>query len=223
VRALVTTLDLDRDGQVFDVVTDGRHLDGVPAPVFAVLERYIRSRMPGYSARFRRHAIVHAPGLMGTAMTGFYPMMGPDHPWRPFTDARAAFGWLERSDGARAQAEVEALVERVRGVPRAVQALRDFLAEHPRDADADSAARALGLSPRSLSRRLGEAQTSFRAELAVVRVRLAKQLLAASDHKIEAIAERLGYASRAHFTRLFQRATRETPGRFRARARPTAD
>jgi AraC-like DNA-binding protein len=219
VRALVATLELDRDGGVFDVVTDGRRLDVVAPSVFAVLERYIRSRMPHYSARFRRHAIVHPAGLVGTAMTGFYPMLGGNHPWQPFADAAAAFAWLDRSDAARAHADVEELVERVRGVPRVVQALRDWLAAHPRGADIDAAARALALSPRSLQRRLREAETSFRDELAETRVAVARQLLATSDDKLEAIADRLGYASRAHFSSLFQRATRETPGRFRARVR----
>jgi AraC-like DNA-binding protein len=219
VQALVKTLELDRDGAVFDVVTDGRRLDVVPPSVFAVLEAYIRARMPGYSARFRRHAIVHPPGLVGTAMTGFYPMLGRDHPWQPFTDAGAAFAWLERPDAARAHTDVEALVERLRGVPRVLQALRDFLAAHPRDADIDAAARTLALSSRSLQRRLREADTSFRAELAAARLTVARQLLATSDDKLETIAERLGYASRAHFSTLFQRATRETPGRFRTRLR----
>jgi AraC-like DNA-binding protein len=191
----------------------------VPAPVFAELERYIRSRMPEYSARFRRHAIVHPAGLLGTAMTGFYPMLGTGHPWGPFTDPASAFAWLARPDGERALGAVEELVERVRGVPRVVQSVRDFVAAQPRVTDVGAAARALGLSARSLQRRLTESGTSFRAELAFARVTVAKQLLAASDAKLEAIAERLGYASRAHFSTLFQRATGESPGRFRARAR----
>lgn len=105
VQVLVRTLEIDRGGR-FDVVTDGRALAEVPAAVFDVLEAYIRSRMPGYSRHFRKHAIVHGRGLAGTAMTGFYPMLGPDHPWRPFVDPREAYAWLGRSDGVRVCDEV---------------------------------------------------------------------------------------------------------------------
>jgi AraC-like DNA-binding protein len=216
-RQLTRTLELDRDGRAFDVVTDGRRMEAVPPAAFEVLAAYIRTRLPHYARCFRRHVLVHPPGLLGTVMTGFYPMLGPEHTARPFPDAAQGYSWLNRPDGMETLAEVEALVARVRGVPPIVQSLQDYFAVNPSVADIDVVARTLGLSARSLQRRLSDHKTTFREEVGLARVAMAKQLLAGSDVKLAAISARLGYASRAHFASLFQRATGESPGRFRER------
>lgn len=63
--------------------------------------------------------------------------------------------------------------------------------------------RRLGLSRRSLQRRLAERGTTFEAVLKTALERQAAALLARRDHSIAQIAYELGYADPAHFTRAF--------------------
>jgi AraC-like DNA-binding protein len=81
--------------------------------------------------------------------------------------------------------------------------------------DAEETARALGLSRRTLSRRLRESETSFADILAEVRLRVAARELRETDHQIAEIAWRLGYSSTSTFSHVFRRATGLTPSAFR--------
>lgn len=79
----------------------------------------------------------------------------------------------------------------------------------------DSAARALGLSPRTLRRRLQALGTSFQAEVVVVRRNLAQQYLLRSDSSIQEISLALGFTKVTAFHRAFKRWTGLTPFAFR--------
>lgn len=79
----------------------------------------------------------------------------------------------------------------------------------------DVLARRLGLSVRSMQRRLRDRGTSFEQELRRARVRRAQRLLAETDLKLAGVALDTGFATPAHFSRAF----REGPARRRARAR----
>ncbi len=91
---------------------------------------------------------------------------------------------------------------------------------HARIADPDlgigDIARALGTSPRSLQRRLGEAGVSFRELRDEVRYQRAREALARGDMTIDQIAVGLGYRDRANFVRAFSRWAGQSPSRFRA-------
>lgn len=69
----------------------------------------------------------------------------------------------------------------------------------------EEAARALGLSARSLQRKLAEEGRSFRACLDSVRRRLAVQLLGRPELSVGEVAGRLGYSQPSQFTRAFRR------------------
>lgn len=73
----------------------------------------------------------------------------------------------------------------------------------------------LGLSERSLRRRLAADNTSYQQLLDETREALATELLATTDLSVEQIAGRLGYAESASFTRAFQRWRGVPPGRYR--------
>jgi AraC-like DNA-binding protein len=79
----------------------------------------------------------------------------------------------------------------------------------------DDIARQLGLSGRSLHRRLEEADTSFREILDEVRLTLAKSQLHPQGDVLSVIASRLGFASHQAFMRWFKAQTGTTPGQFR--------
>lgn len=81
--------------------------------------------------------------------------------------------------------------------------------------NAEETARALGLSRRTLSRRLRESETSFADILTEVRMRVAARQLQETDRQIAEIAWRLGYSSASAFSVAFRCATGLSPSAFR--------
>jgi len=78
----------------------------------------------------------------------------------------------------------------------------------------DEVATALGMSERTLRRRLADEETSFAAlRDAALRDR-ASLLLRAHDLSVEQVAQRLGYANLGNFIRAFRRWTGQTPASF---------
>lgn len=83
--------------------------------------------------------------------------------------------------------------------------------------DVGTAARRLGVSARSLQRRLAAEGTSFQAELQALRNRLANAYLARPDRTSAEIAFLLGYEDPNSFIRAFHAWTGTTPEAMRAR------
>jgi AraC-like DNA-binding protein len=77
---------------------------------------------------------------------------------------------------------------------------------------------ALGLSPRKLQLELQGLGSSYSHELARVREQVAKELLARDELPLKQIAERLGFASLASFSRFFHQQTGQRPSEYRARS-----
>jgi AraC-like DNA-binding protein len=81
----------------------------------------------------------------------------------------------------------------------------------------EGVAKSLGVSPRTLQRRLGEESCSFRDAVESVREELARRYLADPAMGMGEIAFRLGYSEVSAFLRAFKRWTGVTPSQFRAR------
>jgi AraC-like DNA-binding protein len=77
----------------------------------------------------------------------------------------------------------------------------------------------LGLSARTLQRRLDEQGTSFAQMLEQIRHGLAERYLADAHRPLSEIAFRLGYSDLTAFLRAYKRWTGKTPGEVRQRAR----
>ncbi|MFO1060036.1 MAG: AraC family transcriptional regulator [Dongiaceae bacterium] len=90
-------------------------------------------------------------------------------------------------------------------------------------ARAEYAARALGVHPKALNRRLRQQGTSFRAVLDEVRFEVAQQLLRDSDLAVLEIASLLDYADASAMTRAFRRWSGSTPAQWRDRTRQAAE
>ena len=73
----------------------------------------------------------------------------------------------------------------------------------------------MGMSSRSLQRRLSEAGTSFSVLLDETRTRLAKRYLSATDVSLKEIPYLLGYEGPSSFFRAFRVSTGQTPLEFR--------
>ncbi|WP_370289489.1 AraC family transcriptional regulator [Nocardioides sp.] len=101
-----------------------------------------------------------------------------------------------------------------------VPQVRVLVAQHLEDGAPMAAVAAhLGLSERSLRRRLADAGVSFREVVDGVRHERADDLLTRTDLEVAEIALRLGYAESTSFSAAYRRWTGTTPARARAAAR----
>jgi AraC-like DNA-binding protein len=108
-------------------------------------------------------------------------------------------------------------LEGAQGRPIFVMTVRDRIRERLPEGrpTLESVARALGLTARTLQRRLADEGTSFGAELEGVREDLARLYVADDRRTLCEVAYLLGYSDLSTFVRAFRRWTQMTPARFR--------
>ncbi|MCG8611973.1 MAG: AraC family transcriptional regulator [Pseudomonadales bacterium] len=80
--------------------------------------------------------------------------------------------------------------------------------------DAASVANTLGLSQRTLARRLSEEGVSFRGLLEKARIEKAEELLVTANPQLSRIADQLGYSNLPSFSRAFKRAKGVSPRHY---------
>lgn len=116
-------------------------------------------------------------------------------------------------------AQAEKRVLRMTRTIRYTERVREFaLGCAPRDRrNMEAVAHGLGLSARSLRRRLGEEGSSYADVIASVLATLAKRLISEEAHSIEATAYAMGYSDPTAFHRAFKRWTGSTPAAYRSR------
>jgi AraC-like DNA-binding protein len=118
---------------------------------------------------------------------------------------------------AAAEAQCRRLLETLSPAGGLAMRLRRFMLGHPgRLPTQDEAARHLGLSRRSLRRRLAEEGTGFRALVDEVRFGLVAGYLENTALSLDEIAARTGFSDAANLSHAFVRWTGETPGRWRS-------
>ena len=196
-------------------LVDASRLERVDPGAFEVLATYVRDRRADLGARVTRLALVRPAGIEGAVVAGFYPVSGAPYPVSLFEDARAALAWLG-SEASLAD-ELASCVDEARGEPALLGALRALLRGRLADATVDEACRVLGVSERTLQRRLQDAGTTFQTELTGARIEEAKRRLHASDAPITTIALDVGYQSLQHFSAAFHKATGMAPSAWRKR------
>jgi transcriptional regulator GlxA family with amidase domain len=97
---------------------------------------------------------------------------------------------------------------------------RDYAA----DLHLEGVARRLATSRRQLQRAFAEAgSTSFRDELARVRMHHARELLAADDLPVRQVAASVGYHQPAQFAKSFRRYHGKAPSAYRREQRAASD
>jgi AraC-like DNA-binding protein len=214
--------DIQRLTQIWDVeqrseghvsLVDARQLLAVAQDAFALLARNVSDGQVALRGRLQRQAIVRPQGLVGALATGFYGMLQPAYEVQVFDHVEGALAWLGRPELAPV---VLLLGEHPLGEGAMVRALRQHLGGSLR-ATLPSAARGLGVSERTLQRRLREAGTTFQQEMQKARVREAERLLLDPERKLTAIAAEVGCGSLQHFSSLFRRLTGLSPTEWRAR------
>lgn len=140
--------------------------------------------------------------------------------------ANADLGCLlpQANHTARHQGEILCgrLVEEAQLAPGALPVTRRvqrILLEHATSLLSSKAvASLLGMSDRTLHRHLAEEGQRFRQLNDQVKLRLAQQLLGESRMDLQQVAQCIGYAEAASFSRAFLRWTGQTPGRWKRSA-----
>jgi transcriptional regulator GlxA family with amidase domain len=94
--------------------------------------------------------------------------------------------------------------------------------DYSHDLQLEGVARTLATSRRQLQRAFAEiGDTSFRDELARVRMRHARQLLAADGIPVRSVAASVGYHQPAQFAKSFRRHHGQAPSTYRKNSRGT--
>ena len=206
----------------FDVLMENTAVAHVDWNAYARVFAYVRDKLPDWRTKIRKQAVVMPDNPAGAALSGIGPMLGITYPLHfaaSLDDALAFLGWGAGSAGAAAVAEIAAVAADARAVPATLRRMRTWLEGALERASIDAAAEALATAPRSLQRELADAGTSFSDELVAARVRVAAQLLIATDDKVEAIARAVGYATASRLAESFRKLLGETPAEYRARRR----
>lgn len=173
-----------------DVLLDLRGIESVGADLFTRYLSTVGPRVPAFADAIRRQALLVPEGLLGGLMAGFYPLVTgrkPTH--RIFHEPAEANAWLGIADDVVAAiATVAAPMTQSRLL---VSRVRSALTERLADPSIADVAHALGTTPRSLQRRLAQQGTSFRDQVAWVRLNEATLRLERGE-KQAAVARHLG-------------------------------
>lgn len=118
------------------------------------------------------------------------------------------------------RSQAERALERVAAGLRPAEEVRRYLLARPpaRIPDISTAARDLGVSPRSLRRRLATDETSYRALVRATLEASAGHLLRDPRRSIQETARALGFSNVGAFHRAFKRWTGMTPAQYRDRS-----
>jgi AraC-like DNA-binding protein len=200
---------------------DARRLVHVDPAAFASLARYLESRWDRLAGVIRRQALVRPVGLAGTVVAGFYEVLRPSFPVRVFEWLDDALDWLGPSAGERARGALRILDGDEERGDALADRLRRLLESSRGKVTVARVARELGVSERTLQRRLHALGTTFQDEVLQARVRTGKAMMLASEANLTAIALEVGCASLQHYSALFRKVTGLSPSVWRKRERAT--
>ncbi|MDY7225923.1 helix-turn-helix domain-containing protein [Hyalangium rubrum] len=221
-RRLTQVLDVERTPHAPHAsLVDARRLEYPDPNAFSFFVNYMQQREQDFATSVKRQALLRPEGLVGAAVGGFYSLLRRSYPTDVFTDTGEALGWLGVGEVRAAElvAELNQLMAQATGQSPLLQELHRVLRTRLLDAGLSDVSREMGMSERTLQRRLKEANTSFQSELNSVQVRTAQQLLLETDMKLTAVAVEVGCASLQHFSSLFRKLVGDSPSTWREQHR----
>ncbi|MBL9037660.1 MAG: helix-turn-helix transcriptional regulator [Archangium sp.] len=214
-HALVRVLAVELEPRIAPHVSlvDLRRVDAVDPAAFEVLQQYVQRHHAVLKKKVSRLALVRPAGLVGAVVSGFYQVMESPYPTAVFGSLDEALRWLAlRPELA---SELEGLAGRTSGVDGLVSQLRALIGERAGRLELPAAAKQLGVSQRTLQRRLAALKTSFAAELTQARLSLARERLVSSQSPLTSVAVDAGFTSLQVFSATFRRAFGEPPSAWR--------
>jgi AraC-like DNA-binding protein len=195
-------------------VIDARGLTHVDPLAFASLHACLSKAGLALSRVVTRSAVLHGEGLVGAVVAGFAASLQIPIEVQMFRDPTDALTWLGLAEERDLYTEIESIVARAREAGSTIGQLGAVLESNP-NLTLLSGAMALGLSPRSLQRKLFKHKTTFQRELDAARVRAARRLLASSEANLSRVAQAVGLGSAEALCSLFRRAVGQAPADFR--------
>ncbi len=222
VRRLVEVLDVELPPAAPHMaLVDASRLEAADPSAFTVLVRYMQEREQRFGQSVLRQALVRPEGVVGAIVGGFYSLLTGAYASRAFKDAPDALAWLSVPEATAAPllGRLGELVAEATGQSPLLRELHQVLRGRLVDANLGDVSREMGMSERTLQRRLKEAGTSFQTELNAVQVRTAQGLLRETDMKLTAVAVEVGCASLQHFSSLFRKLVGESPSTWREQQR----
>jgi AraC-like DNA-binding protein len=223
VRALVRSLAVELGEHIapHESLVDASGVEGVDLGAFSVLNAYVGKHHARLSQQVKKLALVRPGGMEGAVVAGFFQVLEAPYPVAVFDDDDKALAWLGGDRPSSLLADLHALQTQLTGVDPLVRSLRPLWAIDLIDDVVDAAARGLGVSERTLQRRLQEAGTTFAAELTHVRLEESKRRMLDSDAPLTSISLDVGFSSLQHFSAVFRKSTGETPSAWRKTRRKT--
>ncbi|NMO16007.1 helix-turn-helix transcriptional regulator [Pyxidicoccus fallax] len=219
-RRLVQVLDVElAPAKPHASLVDARRLEAADPSAFAVLVKYMQPREKDFSTSVLKQALLRPEGVVGAVVGGFYTLLSGAYPSRAFSDPAQALEWLGQPDTVAGPllSKLNDLVAEATGQSPLLRELHQVMKGKLPEVNLSDVAREMGMSERTLQRRLKEAGTSFQAELNAVQVRMAQSLLMETDMKLTAVAVEVGCASLQHFSSLFRKMMGESPSAWRDR------
>ena len=216
-RSLVT--ELSSPAEPHASVVDASRIEGGDPRAFLAAGRYLTRHRDALAHQVTRLALVRPNGVDGALVAGAFDVLTKPYPVQVFADPREAFAWIGTKVDAEilAQMHADATSTRIE-----LGALRALLDENLEGMPIAKAAKRLGMSERTLQRKLAESDTTFKDELADARVRAAKRMLVESESPLTTIAFDVGCGSLQNFSALFRRRTGDSPSAYRTKHKPTA-
>lgn len=198
------------DAMLFGCAAMGTQLTGTPVPGSEIRRR---GPEPTYFQRFRQR--IQLPVRFNANDDALaIPLAALDAPLR-FSDEQLAAS-------SRAQCE-EALRQLTADAGFACRVRRVIETSHPFPPKLARVAATLFVSERTLKRRLQEEESSFQHLVDQIRLERAGNLLQNTTMNLSQIADALGYADAANFTRAFKRWTGASPSHYRSQSRMPAN
>jgi AraC-like DNA-binding protein len=195
-------------------LVDLRWLDSIDLGAFGKLSSILASQRFDSYKRVTRQAVLPPDGPAGAIAAAVFATLNQRCPSRSFAEVSEALEWI----GVRDPSLVHQL-ERIRRAssvcPPVVDAIRTYLDGTPASTARETALE-IGVSQRTLQRRLRESGTSHQREVTLARLEVAKRLLRTTAHPLKWIALEAGYGSPQHFSSSFRRHTQMSPSRWRA-------
>jgi AraC-like DNA-binding protein len=194
---------------------DGSRTPKIEAISFRVAAEYVLRNREAVSRSVVRFAAVRPSGIAGASAEGFFRMVPAPYRVKVFDARGDALRWLGCAGLAPMIDEIEsraaASVEGVTVLPD----LHRAIAENLTEGVLAHAAKTLGISTRSLQRRLRAEGTTFQRELSFVRLRAAQQLMLETDLPLTRIAAEAGFASASALSTSFRKHTGTSPSAWR--------
>lgn len=226
----------------YDFISDFSRVAAINIAALEILLADVKQQRETYYATTRTSVLVRPSGFASSLAAGAFRLYAAATDWRVFGTQEVAttshvtrpgswrrtwrivdttwesFVALDRSDVGELRQIVEGLLANEAKVDVEIATLRGLLLRIP-SVTLSQAAKQLGVSERSLQRKLEDAGTNFRTLSSETKLQEARRLLEGTDEKLSEIARRVGLRSAEQLNKLFRIQLGENPSTIRKRAR----